>query len=476
MPVRKRIHHQEQRAIIRLRRKTLLSLRSTSLTILLLLLTFFSSLTVHAETYGEAYNKYVQGDFVGAEASFKASLENSGSNFEKARTYKMLGISQYMLGKRQEAEDSFKDAKKLQKEIQIEPSEVLDESVLEFFKAVEAPHEAPAPKSPTVRESVPAAVDPIPAQKKARLLISSNVQDAKVVIDSQLLWSLWQELELEPGIHEVEVSAPEYSTLKRPVNLEQGKLAKVQFNLKKRGSAEDKVPTPPPPPSSTPEVPVSEIKPEEAKVEPPAKAVRKKGKKRKTAQTSPYPINSGKPNPLLSFLPFGAGQFSQGKTLLGAGFLVGQIAGLGLFYTRYTEADSMTESANKVLAQRQSTLESLPEDQQQGYFDETTSYYASQNVKISTARTNGYYGLGLFLGLWIASSLEALYNDDSSGPHIAREPSIEMRGKDLYWKTVRYETPANSRFIPQVEWSLSPFIDTQNIDSRGIALGAAAKF
>ena len=73
-----------------------------------------------------------KGQYQLSENYFSSALPRAKHNREKARIYKSLGISQYMLGKRTLAQESFTETKRLNPSSSIVPWEVKDPAIIDF--------------------------------------------------------------------------------------------------------------------------------------------------------------------------------------------------------------------------------------------------------------------------------------------------------------------------------------------------------
>lgn len=444
----------------------------------ILLSSLFSSRVI-ADAYSDGYNKYLQGDFSGAESAFKSALGPSLSDFEKGRIYKMLGISQYMQGKRAEAEGSFKNAKKVQPHITISASEVLDQTVLDFFNSVETPKSQVQKAEP--KASTPAPEKYVEQEKKARLIVSSNISSAKVLLDNTQSITLNQEIELSPGTHTIEVSSyPDYATVKQDINLDANKLTKMNFTLRKKTSSEEKKPSIIPTPTPEPNISDADSKNK--------KDVKKKKRPTHVNKISKDPKYSGVPKSneadLLYILPMGIPQFSQGKHLLGSLLGLGQFVGIAGYVYLNGQADKKATETNEVIAQRTEEMDRLPESEQEAYYQETLSIFNEKNSSIDAQRTQGNYGLMLFFGLWAISTIDA-FNDtgtssSSSSLPSKREPLISLQSdsKHLFvhlWDRDFYSSK-NLSSPMQLDWSISPFLGKIDHSDDGMALSLHLKF
>jgi hypothetical protein len=96
-----------------------------------------------AQDYNTAYQNYIRGDYLETETSLTQALETTQAPSEKAKIYKLMGIAQYMQGKRALAATSFKYAKAFEQNLQIQSSEVADPSIIDFFNSIPTPQASP---------------------------------------------------------------------------------------------------------------------------------------------------------------------------------------------------------------------------------------------------------------------------------------------------------------------------------------------
>ena len=87
----------------------------------------------NAQTYNDAYQQYIKSDYKGAIATLNKVVKSAFAKEELAPAFKLLGIVQYMDGNKKAASAAFRLALRNDPNISISASEVLDESVVEFF-------------------------------------------------------------------------------------------------------------------------------------------------------------------------------------------------------------------------------------------------------------------------------------------------------------------------------------------------------
>ncbi len=390
-----------------------------------------------AQDYRSAFNLYVSGDFSAAELSLSQYLNQDLSDLDRARAFKALGLSQYMQGKRQEAAQSFKDAKRYQRNIALEAPDILDPSVKDFFASIAAP---PAEEHRKKKKTLPvpqAKEEPQKKQELTQFLVLANVTDAKVSIDGYYRGKVGDVILLEPGSHSVEVYASSFKNQVQSVTMIPGQLNKVTVQLEPMVVAAP----PPPPPVLAPK----ELKKEPKKEE--KLAVKKK-------KSPPSPVRSQEEvSHAYYVLPFAVGQYMQDKIWLGLASTAGQSLGLGLYALQQIQANRLVDQTDSYISDRtqQESQISNPITKQE-FADETDQYYSDKHQEINKFRTQSYYGLSIFIALWVASSLEAFLNPPSSSKtNLGAEGSSlpgqrELRRSQLEWSFVPRYRPSQTKY------------------------------
>ena len=126
------------------------------------------SASIYANSYDRGIKLYRRADFKGAESAFLDVLRVGVNRATRSRVYKYIGLSQYMLGRKNEARASFQSALKYDKKIEIYPDEALDSSVLEFFLQIKQDSKKGfrTATNPPPRRATAAKVPPQPLAKK----------------------------------------------------------------------------------------------------------------------------------------------------------------------------------------------------------------------------------------------------------------------------------------------------------------------
>ncbi|MBI2601939.1 MAG: hypothetical protein HYW48_02690 [Deltaproteobacteria bacterium] len=366
---------------------------------LLFFLLFFciyaSAPNLQAQSYEAGLNLYLAHDFEGAERAFTQALNRTQAQGEQAKLYKMLGISQYMQGKRLEAAKSFENAKKLQPNIKIEAAEVIDKSVLDFFDSIESP--SPTPLLPKEK--------PKEHPRLTQVIILSNAVEGQVVVDGIHRGKVGDLLTVEPGERTVEVYAVGYESRTAKFNVQAKGLNKFTFRLDRASK----------PKKEQVDVKVREPEPEKKPEEPsPAPKPEKPERRRQLPEKREIPtaIPSIETQPAwVNFLPLGIGQYMNEKPVWGLVFTASQVAGLGFFTLRTLSADRAVDDLNTSVDERLAQEDTITDpDERNRYAAETDAIFDEENAKISQMRNEALLGLALLGTAYGASILEGFLN------------------------------------------------------------------
>ncbi|NRA45649.1 MAG: PEGA domain-containing protein [Oligoflexales bacterium] len=363
-----------------------------------------------SQSYSAGYNKYVQGDFEGAEKAFQITLNKRLTTAEKARIYKMLGITQYMQGKRIAAEASFQKAKGMNPYINISPSEVLDESVVTFFNTIEAP------KGPTPPPNSGGTVS-----QETFLKVYANPSFAQVVVDGVNLGRAGGLIKVSPGFHKIEVSAKNYKTHSQPIDVKKGQVNNISINLVKISEPAVSKPAPVkavPPPAVKKDRKVKKVKKRRV-VRP--KQVKKVRKKRKRVVAKPTTKSAPKKMTFAHYMPFGVGQFLNGDSTLGITTATLQAIGAGYgtylwFFVADPQAQENIEEAERLEAERDRNYQPGTDD----FIDATTAiddFRIRKNGETDPIYEQSQIIHAAWITIWFASVIQAyvkLKSDDNA--------------------------------------------------------------
>lgn len=128
-------------------------------------------------------------------------------------------------------------------------------------------------------------------------------------------------------------------------------------------------------------------------------------KKKKTKKKS----GSGPDYAVMNFLPLGAGQFNQGRPMLGAVFAGGQVGMLGFYMYNKMNIDKSNDDATKTIADIKKANRA-PTSAEKKYLDDNSAYVKSANSMASLALIG-------FVGVYAASVVDAVW--DPLGLHKA---------------------------------------------------------
>lgn len=167
----------------------------------------FSSVAL-GQSFTQGQTLYQRGDFAGAQKAISQTLKTETSAEGKAMTLKLLGICQYMLGDKKAAGESFQKALKLKPGLQIAANEVLDDSVIAYFKGFAG------------------------TKKGTFLKVQANVKGS-VLIDGIIAGATGDSISTEPGAVEVEIQAQGYVTQKLKMTVTKDKETVLTANLQK---------------------------------------------------------------------------------------------------------------------------------------------------------------------------------------------------------------------------------------------------
>ena len=131
------------------------------------------SASIYANSYDRGLKLYRRADFKGAESAFLDVLRGGVNRATRSRVYKYIGLSQYMLGRKNEARASFHSALKYNPKIEIYPDDVFDSSLLEFFLQIKQDSKrglrvvtSPPPRRTTAAKVAPPPITKKPASRK----------------------------------------------------------------------------------------------------------------------------------------------------------------------------------------------------------------------------------------------------------------------------------------------------------------------
>lgn len=190
----------------------------------------------YAQSWKAGRASLMKNDFKNAKVQLSSALKAAKSETELAETYKYLGVAQFMSGNKNSATSSFQMAKNTNPGVKLTASEVIDESVIPVFNGVKPGRvTGNATKRPPAPSFAPAGKPAIAKQKSKRTLLKviSNVPSAQVSLDGIAYGTTGQDIEVQPGIVILELSAPGFRPKAIKVQLEALTSSSVTVNLEK---------------------------------------------------------------------------------------------------------------------------------------------------------------------------------------------------------------------------------------------------
>ena len=373
-----------------------------------------------------------KGRYEAAEKHFANALDSSGSSLETAKTLKLLGISQYMQGKRQAAARSIRRAKTIEPRLSLESAEILEPGILDFFNSIEAPRAPPTKKQRSRPEQkqkqklpAPRQRDPSKAPQKpqrAEILVISNAVNGRVFISGRELGRVGDAIVVPPGLHEVTLKALGYRSQTLSVMAQAQKITELKFKLRRQKRR---------------------LKSRKTKSHRKAHHRRQREAKQLFAPQAKRgqvlaPREDLSPPLWAVFLPFGLPQFAHEERLLGTLFASSQglCIGLGVYY--WFDADRRVANSNAFVSERDAQSASIQDPVQKSRFDdETEAEFESQRDAIDFGRARAWQLFSIAGGLWVASSITAYFRHHSekqtADRRLGQQRAFRQRELDWAW-------------------------------------------
>jgi hypothetical protein len=191
-----------------------------------------------------ARQQYAVGDIPGALKTLQPLANGSGlrgAQLEDAR--KLLGICQFLLGNKPQAEAIFQAVLRANPKAQLNKKDVIDPSISELFERVRhtSAGGAPAPRAPAAppprRES--AAGAPASSGKSfTGVFVKTNAENATVFSSGIFVGTSNQDISLDPGDHKLTISASGFEDVTRTFTIRRGERLSVTINMVKAGERE----------------------------------------------------------------------------------------------------------------------------------------------------------------------------------------------------------------------------------------------
>ncbi len=306
-------------------------------------------------TYSAARTQFNNGNLQGTKKSLESILlprpNVTGKELEESR--KLYGVCLFLLNKKREAESVFLELLTTNSNAKIRKQDILDPQIGTLFENVRAKVQKPGQ---TNKPTITAAKKlPTAGANESILLLTCDTKNASVFCDGLYVGSCNSPITLEPGRHEVTVSAEGHEDAVKQFELKAGQSQGFEVHLKKYSEPKDQVPMPErdtygrstsgfqpeqnpaqlplPVPAAPPQQDntIIQLKPLQDDAAPEVFIQPQAYSSRETTRNV-VPRRSY----LVALLPFGAGQFQNGESLKGGISLMAQLTGLGIYaYSRF---------------------------------------------------------------------------------------------------------------------------------------------
>ena len=195
--------------------------------IISVILIFHSGVAI-STSYERGFQLYSKGRFNEAKKSLSKALSNTRQFKLKAKIYRLIGIIDYTNGRKKEARNAFVFAKNIDPKSKINPDQVLDESVIDFYNSIKVVTKKKSSK--TVNRGVRGNK----AQKPTFLFVSSAVKTGQVLLNGIISGSVNSNIEAKPGLNNVTVNSPGYYPLKFKAFVKANQLNKYSAKMKRK--------------------------------------------------------------------------------------------------------------------------------------------------------------------------------------------------------------------------------------------------
>lgn len=422
-----------------------------------------------AQTYKHGYHFYSRGQYSAAERAFQEALNRTLRVSEKARLHKWLGICQYMLGKRQVSAINFNAALKINPQTTISKSEVLDETVISFFKDIR--------KEAGISFSNNKALKVSQEQTTILVKTESSQKSGRVFINGVFAGTTNKPIITKPGRISITIILPSGEKISRTIAANQNQFYTIYTTSKSQPpKAQNKS-------SQKPKEPpvATEIKKEN--VDSRQKSKKPKLKKRGEKQTRRSQTRRKKATPqrfiksktpykvtgTLSLLPFGVPQFAAGDSTMGAAYGITQGV-LGIYsISSWLEGDKIADETNNELARREAARSSMTEEQQQADIQAALAYQSERSEASNAAYDRSILVGGITAIIWAAS---VFHNQSLPSKKVKRKANLDNRSRDknknplAQWK----ERPLLYSSQPSAQIQIIPFGPNQITPSLSFAL------
>lgn len=385
--------------------------------------------TLEARSLGTGLAHYADGDYTSAEKALKMALTLENRASERMKIFKLLGISQYMLGKKTHAADNFRMALKLKPSLGVFANEVVNESVIGFFNKVKSGAYVASNRGASSGARMTRVSN---AGAPLKVWIMSNADRGTISQKGKVIGYLNEPLSMPPGFYTLTLRAEGYRAKEKIVKISKNRSARINVTLSPlAGQRDDTLMARSSSRRSSSSTLRDEMRDDAAFEADPfadmdylmaddkkstlkrSKKLNKKRKKRRKSKRLSRPDTANvsfmmskntirkraKPvsTPLL-FLPFGVGNYFAGSTLK-AGLYGGTQL---LFLGQFLQAKARAENFEKKAIDTFQNADASDEDKQQFLVE------ADKYIKQEKQQAN--LGLLGFIATWGASAVDAYIN------------------------------------------------------------------
>ena len=180
-------------------------------------------------TYNQGRSLYLKGNLKKSTQALTQALKRRSPPALRAQTYKLLGIIAFMENRRSKASQYFKAALKINPKITISNQEVLDPTVIPFFKNIARSRR---PGSQNRRKQAVSAA-PGGTKKKLTTITIKTPKPATISIDGILAGNSGIPIEVQPGINILTLKSKGFITKKVKVQAVKNRQTNLSVSMKK---------------------------------------------------------------------------------------------------------------------------------------------------------------------------------------------------------------------------------------------------
>lgn len=198
-------------------------------------ITLVFSASVQARSLGTGLAHYADGDYVSAEKALKMALTLENRADQRMKIYKLLAISQYMLGKKSHAADNFRLGLRLKPTMVVMANEVVNEGVIGFFADVKSG----AYRGSTAGRSAKMTRVSRSTGAPLKVWITSNAARGTISQKGKVVGYLNEPLSMPPGFYTLTMKADGYRAKEQIVKISRNRSTRINVQLTPIGGDRD---------------------------------------------------------------------------------------------------------------------------------------------------------------------------------------------------------------------------------------------